>query len=513
MRWAALAFGAALACAAPAQGAWRQATTDHFIIYSEASPKWLEAFATKLERFDKAIRVLRGVSDPPLGLSNRLTIFVLDDTAAVQKLYGKGGRDVGGFYMGSATGSVVFTPRSSDDSGEYPLSEQIVLFHEYAHHFMLGNYEGALPAWLIEGYAEFHSTARDEKDGSLGIGIPAFHRGYSLMNAPVLPIEKLLTASPGDLKPTELEALYGRGWLLTHYLTFEGSRAGQLKTYLNQLNGGTASIDAAKKAFGDLSELQKDLNTYLRRPKFSYQKILPSAIKIGNIAVRELSPGEDAVMEVRIRSKRGVNDAQAKALLPLARKAAAPYPNVVLAQTTLAEAEYDAGNYREAEAAADRALAVDPKAVEALIYKGRARMAMAVATKATDSKTWLEVRKWFSAANRADPEDPEPLMLYYTSFRAAGIAPTKNASEGLAYALVLAPQDRSLRWMTGYQHLQDGRAAAARAALAPLAFDPHGGGGAEWAGKILAKLGSGGVAAALAEWKQMEKAAEGATAG
>lgn len=504
------ALAAASLAAAPAEAKWREATTDHFVIYSEASPKWLTEFATRLERFDKAMRVLRRLSDPPLGLSNRLTIFVVDDIQAVQKLYSKGEREVAGFYIGSATGSVAFTPRSSDESGEYAMTEQVVLFHEYAHHFMLGSYTGAFPAWLIEGFAEYHSTARDEKDGSVGIGIPAFHRAYGLMVAPTLSIEKLLTASGSELNSVEREGLYGRGWLLTHLLHFEKARAGQLDTYLAELNKGTPSLDAAKKAFGDLGKLQKELNAYVRRSSFTYQKVFPDALTIGKVAVRELSPGEDAVMGVRMRSKRGVDRAQAQALVPLARKAAAPYPDVLLAQVTLAEVEHDAGNFKEAEAAADRALAVDPKSVEGLIYKGRARMALAMAGGAGDPKTWSDIRLLFAAANRADPEDPEPLMLYYESFLAAGLRPTKNAAEGLVYALALAPQDKSLRWMTGQQHLQDGKAPEARAALAPLAFDPHGGESAKWAGRIVAKLDSGGVEAALAEWQEMGKTAEAA---
>jgi tetratricopeptide (TPR) repeat protein len=435
---------------------------------------------------------------------------VVDDVDAVQKLYGKGERNVAGFYMGSATGSVAYTPRSSFDSGEYGMTEQVVLFHEYAHHFMLGNYGAAFPAWLIEGYAEFHSTARDERDGSVGIGIPAFHRAYGLMGGPSLSIEKLLTVSGSDLKPGEADTFYGRGWLLIHYLSFERSRGGQLDTYLKELNNGTPSLEAAKKAFGDLKKLQGDLNAYLRRPSFTYEKILPSAIKIGPVAVRELSPGEEAVMGVRMRSKRGVDRAEATKLVPLARKAAAAYPDVAFAQVTLAEAEYDAGNYKEAEAAADRAIAADPKSVEGLIYKGRARMALADAEKVRDPKVWAEIRKFFRLANSIDAEDPEPLMLFYTSFLAAGMEPTKNAAAGLAYALALAPQDDSLRWMAGQQHLRDGKAPEARAALAPLAFDPHGGESAKWAGKIIAKLDSGGVEAALAEWEQMGKTAEAA---
>jgi tetratricopeptide (TPR) repeat protein len=486
----------ALAAAAmPAQAAWRQASTDHFVIYSEASAKDLEAYAARLERFDKAIRSLRGLPDLKPSPSNRLTVFVVPSISSVQKLYGKGGSGIAGFYSGRASGSIAITPRRAGSS-RLEIDADIILFHEYAHHFMMDNYPGAFPAWLIEGFAEFHSTAQFEKDGSVGLGAPANHRAYALAGYNPLKIEKMLTASVSELKPDERDALYARGWLLTHFLTFEPSRKGQLSAYVAAINKGEKSLDAAKAAFGDLQPLDRQLDTYIRRKTLSYFKLPAERVTPGPVTVRELPAGEAAVMDVRIRSKRGVDSAGAKVLLPLARAAAAPYPKDPMAQVTLAEAEYDAGYFAEAEAAADRALAANPKFVEALIYKGRAKMAAAAAAKA-DSTAWKEARKWIIAANKLEPEDPEPLFLYYVSFMEEGVRPTPSAVQGLQYALALAPQDRELRMTAARQMLIDGKAAQARAALAPIAFDPHVGGMGEKVAAIIKTLDESGPKAAL----------------
>ena len=490
-------FVLALAAAAvPAQAKWRVATTPHFVIYSEDDAKTLHAFATKLERFDEALRVLRTLPDPELSPSNRLTIFVVDDQKDIRNLLGTKSKGVGGFYIGRASGSFAFTPRSLGGDE----AELMILLHEYGHHFMFQNYPGALPVWLIEGFAEFNSTATFEKNGTVGIGVPASHRAYSLVSGPKIKIEKLLTAAMSQLREEEREALYSRGWLLTHFLTFEPSRRGQLTRYVAEINKGSPSLEAAQAAFGDLNKLEGDLEKYLLRERMSYFPVPADKIQVGTIAVRDLTHAEEAMMAVRIRSKRGVDRAGAAALLPDARKAAAPFPNDPFAQTVLAEAEYDAGNYAEAEAAADRALAADPKAAEAMIYKGRARVALAETAASEDPAVWKEARKWFLAANKLEPEDPEPLMLYYQSFGAAGEPPTANAAEALKYALVLAPQDPGLRWMTGFQLLVEGKAAEARNALAPLAFDPHGGGNAARAAAIIAMLDKGGAKAALDRW-------------
>ena len=502
-RMIALALAAAAAFASPAEAAWRQASTAHFLIYSEGSEKSLNDFATRLERYDAAMRSLRGLADPEVSPGNRLTVFVVSNDNEVKKLYGKGGAKVGGFYIARVDGSYAVTPLRADNGGE--MIEQIVLLHEYAHHFMYQNLIGAVPAWFAEGFAEFNSTARFEKDGGIGIGLPANHRAYGLLGMRPIKLEKLLTSSVGDLKVEEKDSFYGRGWLLTHYMMLDPRRKGQLSAYLGLINQGKDSLTAAKQVFGDLAVLDKELNSYVRQRRLNYLQLGPERIAIKPIAVRTLTPGESAVMDIRMRSKRGVDAAGAKALLPLARKAAAPYPQDAFAQVVLAEAAFDAGQYAEAEAAADRALAADPKSIEAMIFKGRIRMALATENKKTDAATWREVRKWFLAANKAEPYDPEPLALFYSSFLAAGMKPTANAALGLEQALALAPQDKSLRWMLSFQHLRDNKPAEARQVLAPVAFDPHGGERAKAAARILDKLGSGSVKAALDAWEEPQQ--------
>ncbi len=97
-------------------------------------------------------------------------------------------------------------------------------------------------------------------------------------------------------------------------------------------------------------------------------------------------------------------------------------------------------------------------------------------------RQWNTIRKVIVAANQADPDDPEPLILFYRSFIAQGIAPTKNAVQGLVTASDAAPQDKGLRMMVAMQMLKDGKVADARNALRPIAFDPHGGEMGEAAG-------------------------------
>ena len=118
------------------------------------------------------------------------------------------------------------------------------------------------------------------------------------------------------------------------------------------------------------------------------------------------------------------------------------------------------------------------------------------------------MRRLIGQANRADNNHPQPLILYYRSFDAQGIAPTPLAVQGLLQAFALAPQDMGLRMSAARQLLVDGKAAEARRALAPIAYDPHGGALGQAVAAVIAKLDSDGAKAALEAWDAATRESE-----
>ena len=492
---------------AAARAEWREASTKHFVVYSEGSAQSTRDFATKLEKFDKAMRLRLGLNDVDFGPANRVTVYVVDSVDAVRRLGRFGGNSsVYGFYSGRAGGSIAVVPRLS---GAVALDPATILLHEYSHHIMMQNEAIAYPAWFREGFAEFNSTARFEKDGGLGFGAAANHRAWGLLGMSPLPIETMFAPNRRKLSQPEWEAtIYGRGWLLTHYLMFEPKRTGQLAKYIVALNSGQGSLEAARAAFGDLDALDRELKTYLRQRRIPYVRIKAEALTIPPVAMRTLRPGEAAIMELRMRSRVGVTKDDSARVARELRKAAEPWPNDPAVQAALAEAEFDAGNLDSAEAAAGRAIAADPKNVDGLIYRARTAMARATAAATPDAAAWKEVRRLIAQANRADPNDAEPLILFYQSFAAQGVAPTRNAVEGLLQAHELAPQDGGLRLAVARQLLVDGKGAEARRALTPLAFDPHGGEAGQAVAAVIARLDEAGARAALEIWDTAVKAAE-----
>ncbi|MFP5330372.1 MAG: hypothetical protein ACLGHC_09610 [Alphaproteobacteria bacterium] len=465
-----LLIAAVVLYAGAAHAEWQQAKTKHFIIYADADSDELREYATKLETFDQAVRIARKMPDPPLTDAGRLTIYTFKDVPALNRLLNTG-RAIYGIYFSRASGSLAFVARHKPQ-GPGEMNPDNVFFHEYAHHLMLQGLGIYYPPWLVEGFAELLSTAEIGANGSVILGAAANHRSAGIF-APDrdFPVSAMVGDTTRSLDGWQRELLYSRGWLLTHYLTFEPSRKGQLDRYVEGIRSGKPPVESAKNAFGDLLKLGRDLDAYARRKTLSGTIIQTDQSKIGSIDIRPLTPPEEAILPVRMRSDFGVSPATARWVAGRARNVARRFPDSPVVQAALAEAEYDARDYTAAIAAADRALSANPNNVAALIYRGRALMALAKEN--PSSADWQGIRNWFVRANHADPENPEPLMRFYQTYKEAGATPPAGAVKGLLYALVLAPQDNNLRLMAVRQLLIDQKLPEARESFAPLAFDPH----------------------------------------
>lgn len=467
-----IAAALALFAARPAQAEWIEATTKHFIVYANASEDTVRRQAEDLERYDSVFRFFQDVPDTVEDGSNKLTVYVVSDAGAVRRLFGTGGSQIAGFYLPRASGSVAFTPGRGDGDSSTGLQPRIVLFHEYAHHLLLGKFAAAYPSWFSEGYAEFLSTVRFDKD-VFWVGAAAQHRAYTLRLGTPMTAEQLFAADRRKLNQDQIAALYARGWLLTHLVETDMTRRKQFPVYLDALNQGVPGVEAARKAFGDLKALDREMNARLNGNSLPAFRFPLSKLPQPTVTLRRLGPGEKAMIALRMRSDRGVNRTTAQPILEEALPIGARFPDDATVQGWLAEMALDAGRNDLAEAAADRALAIDPKSAQALVYKAQVHLRNARAAKATDPAVWKEARSWLLKANRLDPNDAYALLLFYSSFGMARERPTDNAKAALARAHELVPQDPALGFAYARQSLIDGKTDAARAALRPLAYSAH----------------------------------------
>jgi len=491
-----LAIAAQFAVAAPTRADWVEASSDHFVIYGDQDEAAARKFAERLERFHDSMAYVYKRAQSKPGPSNRVTIFVVGSGAKVRRIIGTKDRYLDGVYFARAGASVALIPQLRGSSvGDW--SGETILFHEYAHHFMTGSLTArAYPRWLTEGFAEFFASARFERDGTVLLGAPANYRGPELAYAREVPIRTLLAFDGGRKEGQSYDSFYGQSWVLFHYLQMAPERAGQLAKYQRELAAGHAALEAAEAALGDLDQLGRDMDTYVKRSRLSAMVVPATALDIGAIKLRELRRGEAAMMPTMIESKAGVDLKEALQLVPEARKVAALYPDDPAVLSALAEAEFDAGNDDAAIAAADRALAIDPKQINAHIQKGYA-LARKVESGALPKESWKEVRQQFIKANGVENDHPIPLVQFYLTYLKQGIDPTKNAIDGLEWALTLAPFDESLRWLVTQQMVADERYQDAVTTLLPLAYSPHPGEHEDAARQLLkeveAKLDDGGA--------------------
>lgn len=468
IRWGLLALLGGLIAATSAQAEWLEARSRHFVLYADANERTVRQQAELLERVDEGLRRFMGVADEPEIESRKVTVFMVFDRTIAKLCQCS---DVAGFYLSRVSGSIAYAGTGGWSGSSFG---RIVLFHEYAHHFLLGSYDQAFPSWYSEGFAEFASTMRIGDDG-VTIGHAAQHRALGLHLSEGITVAEILDparhAQTGNSMQSEI--YYARGWLMTHYMTFNPERRAQFGRYIAAVNDGTPALDAARGAFGDLDALNKEVSAYLRRKRIPGLTVPFGNVAAPPVAIRKLSRGESALIDLRMTSVRGVDEEDARALYAKAAPIAARHPDDVAVQGWFAEMAFDAGQYDVAEAAAARVIALDPSSVQGLLYRARVQLRRLQDAASTDAKAWDAARASVIAANRADPDDAEPLWWFWRSFELEGRTPTASAFKALYRAQELAPQDEGVRFTAGRERIKANQMTEAKALLRPLAYNPH----------------------------------------
>ena len=468
MRFLILFVAALFAAASPAAAEWRRAVSPHFVIYSEADPGELRRFAEKLERFDGLLRMMAQtpLEEPRM----RLTVYMPAQANTIAELIGVPG--AAGFYRPSVAGSFAVAPRRTGNWTGM-LDPDTVLFHEYAHHFMLQNYSVTYPAWLIEGYAELYSTTRFEADGAIRLGDLGDHRTHELGLDP-LPLRTLLTRHFFELRGNDAATYYAQALLLTHFLTFHEAREGQLRRYVTLLGQGVAPEQAIAQAFGSLEALDRDFSRYRGARSLPAIRIsFESAPPVPPIAIEALPPGEESVVWLGLRYRYGIGQGAAGRFAADVRRRAEAAPTDPAVLQLLADAEYQAGDLDAATRAVDALLALRPDAPRALLTRGLIELRRLEEPKVEDRARWTAARRWIARANRADPNDALALFEYHASFLREGVAVPENAALALMGAFQIAPQDHFVRVRLADQLVAQRRYSEAAIVLAPVAYAAH----------------------------------------
>lgn len=462
----AVLFAVLLTPLAAAHAEWREATSKHFVIVSGGSERQLVRMAQQLEAVHWLMTLSTGVTETEQPV--RVRIYLVDDVTSVRQAMNSDRNPRAlGFYRPTVEGAIAVVPRSGDGIATR------ILFHEYAHHFMLQYLGGAYPPWYVEGFAEVMSTTEFTDDNRIIFGTPAAHRSYELQRERWTPIPQMF--APRSVADRQAGvANYGQYWLAAHYFIFSGQRPGQFRAYLNNLLSGQPHAEAISAFNGGLDQVDRDVREYARVGRFPAQSIGIPAELLVPPTVRTLRPGEAAIIDDELQAARPM---AAEAHVPVAARVAAiatrysQDPAVALLHARVLRY---ARRYAEAESATDRVLALDPDNVRALTLKGRLLLEARAADGGTiDDALLEEARGFIRRANRLDAEDQMPLIAYYDSFRLARVRAPQLALEGLYKASLLVPQEPDLRMTVAMEMLSRHNLPTARALLMPLAQSPH----------------------------------------
>ncbi|MET0250323.1 MAG: hypothetical protein ABW164_11425 [Sphingobium sp.] len=452
-----------------AHAEWREVVSPHFIVYSKGSARQTEQFATRLEKADRLLRLNTGIAES--GNVTPLRIFLLDNIADVRGLTDVS--SAAGFYsFGRRYAYAVATRRNGE--GPFDLDAERILLHEYAHHFMHQYFPAAYPAWYVEGFAEFYSTMKFRPDGAIEFGLVPLYRAPGLLLGSVYPVAKLLDSRPARLSAEEGDRYYGTAWLLTHYLQFNEERRKELTAYLKGLSTGRQP-DPEKSFAGGSKALQKELIAYMRRKLTLWIASGPMLGEASAISSSVLDDARAALIEDELRLLRQSDrdEEQPKRAINAnrVRTIAARYPQSAIAATVLAETEMAAGAPDAALAAADRAIGLDPGAARA--FAVRAAVLLARAEKSDADLDWKAALSAIVKANRADLEDPVPLILFHDYHRARGGQMPQVGFDGLYKALNILPQNHEYRLKLAQAMAERGHFMRASRLLDSLAYSPH----------------------------------------
>lgn len=290
-------FGAVSAHGQKAE-TWIEVRSPHFVVVSNAGERQARGTAGQFEQFRTVYQ--SAFPKARVDSSTPLIIFAVKDEKGLKALLPefwekKGQMHPAGYFQAGTEKN--YAALRLDTQGEYPFH---VIYHEYVHMLTRLNFD-ELPIWLSEGLAELFGYATLGEKQSL-LGRASEYRLQVLKDNRLLPIDVLLTVdhkSPHYSEANKTTIFYAQSWALTHYLMLGDKTAhfNELVNYLNLLQQGVPEKEAATRAFGDLKQLEKKLEAYVRQESY-YVIPVKTAVDIDEkqFPVRMLAPAESLAL-------------------------------------------------------------------------------------------------------------------------------------------------------------------------------------------------------------------------
>lgn len=477
--------------AAPARADWRRAETTHFVVYGDVSESTIRNYAQRLERFDGLLRAYYPI--PAENEIPKLDIFLAEGQRGMNLAYPGIGGGVAGFYA-SNDGRIYAVVDTQAISGD------VVMFHEYSHHFMFQMRSNAYPSWFVEGFAEYYATADVRPDRiQFGRHLPGRMNSLSQGANNWARMEDVLTWRFTASGRYPASQYYAQAWGMTHYFMSTPERTRMLGQYLSAVVGGQGSVAAMQAATGRTpSQLQDDVRRYLS----GAITVLTPEIQIAEpeVSITSLSPAESALawLDLRLDGEKVVEEpfdddgrtqrSEAQKARELREQAE---QRAELFQDALAvSARFPGDRAALLATAKTRRLMRDPGAAlttlqplltdsstdaPALRLAASALLdqADAEAEPATAQGMRRRASGYLARAMDADPLDFRTYLGLNQTRHGQTTYPTDNDLSTLEVAIALAPQSFDARLRLGEAYMARGLNAEAVVVLGAVANSPH----------------------------------------
>lgn len=258
---------------------WIEVRSTHFTVLTDSNEKQARRLARQFEQMRSVFHIL--IPNATADSGAPIIVLALKDTKGFQALepaeyLAKGQLNLAGLFMQSPEKNYILVRLNTED--KHPFA---TVYHEYTH--LMTSNAVWMPLWLNEGLAEFYQNT-DIYDKEVVLGQPSLDDILFLRENRLIPLTTLLQVdhkSPYYHDEQKGSVFYAESWALTHYIevTDRQRNTNRMGDYAKFLLQHEDPVTAAQHAFGDLKQLQKDLNDYVTHADFK-QFQMKSSVEI-----------------------------------------------------------------------------------------------------------------------------------------------------------------------------------------------------------------------------------------
>ncbi len=268
--WALLLPASVFARARPP--VWLEVRSPHFTVVSDAGPKQAQHVAGGFERVRAAFRL--AFPEIRLDPSTPFVIIAVKDRAELEALmppqaHLKGAPQWTGWFEESREKDYALIQLNTGNDSSFRTPLQGYTF------ILAGLSPMRVPLWLSQGLSEYYGDSLIENK-EVVLGKPDGAYLSVLRQTEMIPLKTLLAVnrrSPYYNREDKMTVFDAETWALTHYLMSQGFKQNRslIAEYIQLLGNKMDPVLAATEAFGNLDDLENNLDRYVRL--FSYTAI------------------------------------------------------------------------------------------------------------------------------------------------------------------------------------------------------------------------------------------------